>query len=189
MIHTIVNHRMRVKVWFIKNYMSPQMKAFIPRMAARYDFDYEFVTYKWPEWLHKQTDKQRIIWAYKILFLDVLFPLNVTKVIFTDSDQIIRGDMADLWNMDLQGAPYGYTPFCDNNKEMDGFRFWKQGFWRDHLRGRPYHISALYVVDLQRFRYVKTTFGGGMYIEGDMVYAYAASLGYICRNQNKRHYI
>ena len=133
--------------------MSPQMKAFVPRMAARYDFDYEFVTYKWPEWLHKQTDKQRIIWAYKILFLDVLFPLNVTKVVFTDSDQIIRGDMADLWNMDLQGAPYGYTPFCDNNKEMDGFRFWKQGFWRDHLRGKPYHISALYVVDLQRFRY------------------------------------
>lgn len=25
-----------------------------------------------------------------------------------------------------QGAPYGYTPFCDNNREMEGFRFWKQ---------------------------------------------------------------
>ena len=35
---------------------------------------------------------------------------------------------------------------------MDGFRFWKQGFWKDHLRGHPYHISALYVVDLARFR-------------------------------------
>ena len=51
-----------------------------------------------------------------------------------------------------QGAPLAYTPFCDNNKEMDGFRFWKQGFWQDHLKGKPYHISALYVVDLQRFR-------------------------------------
>ncbi len=51
-----------------------------------------------------------------------------------------------------QGAPYGYTPFCDNNKDMDGFRFWRQGFWKDHLRGKPYHISALYVVDLARFR-------------------------------------
>jgi UDP-glucose:glycoprotein glucosyltransferase len=27
-----------------------------------------------------------------------------------------------------------------------------QGFWRDHLQGRPYHISALYVIDLERFR-------------------------------------
>ena len=51
-----------------------------------------------------------------------------------------------------QGAPLAYTPFCDNNKDMDGFRFWKQGFWKDHLRGRSYHISALYVVDLARFR-------------------------------------
>ena len=49
-----------------------------------------------------QTDKQRIIWAYKILFLDVLFPLNLRKVIFVDSDQIIRADFAELWYMDLQ---------------------------------------------------------------------------------------
>ena len=27
-----------------------------------------------------QTEKQRIIWAYKILFLDVLVPLNLKKV-------------------------------------------------------------------------------------------------------------
>lgn len=43
-----------MKVWFIKNYMSPQMRAFVPRMAQHYGFDYEFVTYKWPSWLHKQ---------------------------------------------------------------------------------------------------------------------------------------
>ena len=30
--------------------------------------------------MHVQTEKQRIIWAYKILFLDVLFPLNLKKV-------------------------------------------------------------------------------------------------------------
>ena len=71
-------------------------------MAKKYGFDYEFVTYKWPHWLHKQSDKQRIIWAYKILFLDVLFPLDLKKVIFLDADQIIRADIADLWNMDLQ---------------------------------------------------------------------------------------
>ena len=35
---------------------------------------------------------------------------------------------------------------------MDGFRFWNQGYWKSHLRGRPYHISALYVIDLERFR-------------------------------------
>ena len=49
-----------------------------------------------------QTEKHRIIWAYKILFLDVLFPLSLRKVIFMDSDQIIRADVAELWNMDLE---------------------------------------------------------------------------------------
>lgn len=90
--------------------------------------------------------------------------------------------MGELYDMDLKGRPLAYTPFCDNNKEMDGYRFWKQvsyqlstnhttavdpiihgrlkmfssclltpvlfpvclkGFWKDHLRGRPYHIRLV----------------------------------------------
>jgi len=35
---------------------------------------------------------------------------------------------------------------------MDGFRFWRQGYWEQHLQGKPYHISALYLVDLDVFR-------------------------------------
>ncbi|KAG2537562.1 hypothetical protein PVAP13_9NG299400 [Panicum virgatum] len=141
-----------VKFWFIKNYLSPQFKDVIPHMAQEYGFEYELITYKWPTWLHKQKEKQRIIWAYKILFLDVIFPLSLRKVIFVDADQIVRADMGELYDMNLKGRPLAYTPFCDNNKDMDGYRFWKQGFWKDHLRGRPYHISALYVVDLAKFR-------------------------------------
>merc|ERR1712130_184919 len=88
----------------------------------------------------------------KILFLDVLFPLSISRIIYIDADQIVRGDIKELWDMDLKGAVYGYTPFCNSNKETEGFRFWKQGYWRNHLRGSPYHISALYVVDLDLFR-------------------------------------
>ncbi len=33
-------------------------------------------------------------------------------------------------------------------------RFWKGGFWKNHLAGKPYHISALYLVDLKRFRQI-----------------------------------
>ncbi len=40
--------------------------------------------------------------------------------------QIVRTDLVELRDLDLGGAPYGYTPFCDSNKEMEGFRFWKQ---------------------------------------------------------------
>ncbi|PHT41480.1 UDP-glucose:glycoprotein glucosyltransferase [Capsicum baccatum] len=153
MILSVLKNTQRpVKFWFIKNYLSPQFKDVIPHMAQEYGFEYELITYKWPTWLHKQKEKQRIIWAYKILFLDVIFPLALEKVIFVDADQIVRTDMGELYDMDLKGRPLAYTPFCDNNREMDGYRFWKQGFWKEHLRGRPYHISALYVVDLLKFR-------------------------------------
>ncbi|XP_012458584.1 UDP-glucose:glycoprotein glucosyltransferase [Gossypium raimondii] len=151
-LSVLKNTHRPVKFWFIKNYLSPQFKDVIPHMAQEYGFDYELVTYKWPTWLHKQTEKQRIIWAYKILFLDVIFPISLEKVIFVDADQVVRADMGDLYDMDIKGRPLAYTPFCDNNKDMDGYRFWRQGFWREHLRGRPYHISALYVVDLVKFR-------------------------------------
>lgn len=63
-------------------------QEFIPYMAQEYGFQYELVQYKWPRWLHQQTEKQRIIWGYKILFLDVLFPLAVDKILFVDADQV-----------------------------------------------------------------------------------------------------
>jgi UDP-glucose:glycoprotein glucosyltransferase len=66
--------------------------------------------------------------------------------------KVVRADMTELRDLELGGAPYGYTPFCESRTEMDGFRFWKQGYWRNHLQGRRYHISALYIVDLRRFR-------------------------------------
>ncbi|KAI2634577.1 UDP-glucose:glycoprotein glucosyltransferase [Xylaria nigripes] len=152
MVSVMKHTKHTVKFWFIEQFLSPSFKEFIPHLAKEYGFKYEMVTYKWPHWLRSQKEKQREIWGYKILFLDVLFPLSLDKVIFVDADQIVRTDMIDLINHDLEGAPYGFTPMCDSRTEMEGFRFWKQGYWKNYLRGLPYHISALYVVDLRRFR-------------------------------------
>uniref|UniRef100_A0A452VMW1 UDP-glucose ceramide glucosyltransferase-like 1 n=1 Tax=Ursus maritimus TaxID=29073 RepID=A0A452VMW1_URSMA len=152
MLSVLRNTKTPVKFWFLKNYLSPTFKEVIPHMAEEYGFQYELVQYRWPSWLHQQTEKQRIIWGYKILFLDVLFPLAVDKIIFVDADQIVRHDLKELRDFDLGGAPYGYTPFCDSRTEMDGYRFWKKGYWASHLLKRKYHISALYVVDLKKFR-------------------------------------
>lgn len=93
------------------------------------------------------------------------------------ADQIVRTDLKELIDEDLEGAPYGYAPMGDDKEEMEGFRFWKTGtsqhasplqsrllttgvsiagYWLEALRGRPYHISALYVVDLKRLRQTAT---------------------------------
>lgn len=118
----------KVKFWLFENFLSPTFKASSMAMAKRIGCEVEFVTYKWPEWLRGQSEKQRIIWGYKILFLDVLFPLGVKKIIYVDSDQVVRGDLKELRDMDLQGAPYGYTPMCSSNEATIGFQFWRQGF-------------------------------------------------------------
>lgn len=152
MVSVMKHTKHTVKFWFIEQFLSPSFKDFLPIMAAEYGFKYEMVTYKWPHWLRGQKEKQREIWGYKILYLDVLFPLDLDKVIFVDADQVVRTDMYELVQHDLKGAPYGFTPMCDSRTEMEGFRFWKQGYWKNFLKGLPYHISALYVVDLKRFR-------------------------------------
>lgn len=155
MILSVLRHtKSSIKFWFIENFLSPSFKEFIPHLSREYGFEYELVTYAWPHWLRRQKEKQRTIWGYKILFLDVLFPLDLNKVIFVDSDQVVRHDLKELAEFDLKGAPYGFPPMGDDSYDMDGYRFWKRGYWKDFLQGRPYHISALYVVDLTRFRSV-----------------------------------
>jgi UDP-glucose:glycoprotein glucosyltransferase len=143
-----------VKFWLIENFLSPRFKELLPHFAKKFNCEFGLVTYKWPHWLRRQTEKQRTIWGYKVLFLDVLFPLDVDRIIFVDADQIVRSDISELYNMDMKDHAVAYTPFCVQNIREDttGFRFWAQGYWKDHLRGKPYHISAIYLVDLKSFR-------------------------------------
>ncbi|KAI0462466.1 hypothetical protein LJB42_003959 [Komagataella kurtzmanii] len=156
MTNSVMKHtKHTVKFWLIENYMSPTFKKNLPFLAQEFGFDYELVNYKWPAWLRGQREKQRTIWGYKILFLDVLFPQSLDKVIFVDADQIVRTDLKELVDLDLEGAPYGYTPMCNDREEMEGFRFWKQGYWQKVLGDTlKYHISALYVIDLKTFRQI-----------------------------------
>lgn len=142
-----------VKFWLLENFLSTQFTDQLPLMAKEYGFQYEFVHYKWPLWLRMQQQIQRTVWGFKMLFLDALFPVDLDKVIFVDADQIARTDLSALANLDLEGAPYGFPPMCESREDTEGYRFWKQGYWKEVLQeDLKYHISALYVVDLKRFR-------------------------------------
>lgn len=79
-------------------------------MAEKYGFQYELIQYKWPRWLHQQTEKQRIIWGYKILFLDVLFPLAVDKFLFVDADQVQNQSSAVVWHAILSLVSTKHKP-------------------------------------------------------------------------------
>lgn len=86
-------------------------------MAEKYGFQYELVQYKWPRWLHQQREKQRIIWGYKILFLDVLFPLAVDKIIFVDADQVKSPILRKCIN---SSGPHWFRVLSPNTPEYVG---------------------------------------------------------------------
>lgn len=88
------------------------------------------------------------VYTYKPFFIHSKLTQLAWFVIFS----VVRADLKELWDLDLQGHVYGYTPFCTSRNTTLGFQFWREGFWKNHLGNKPYHISALYVVDLERFR-------------------------------------
>ena len=53
-----------------------------------------------------------------------------------------NGNVEGIWKSESQllltGAPYGYTPFCSSRETTIGYQFWREGFWKTHLRGKPY---------------------------------------------------
>ena len=142
-----------VKFWILENYLSPQFKNSLPLLASNFDFQYELVSYVWPSWLRKQGSDRRMIWAYKTLFLDVLFPRDLSKVIFVDADQIVRADLKELLQINLQGSPFALVPMCNSRQDMVNYRFWEKGYWKKVLKDDfNYHISALFVADLEKLR-------------------------------------
>ncbi|CAE8684067.1 unnamed protein product [Polarella glacialis] len=93
---------------FVFTTLLPQLEADMEGVT------FHLVSFKWPSWLNPQQEKQRLIWAYKILFLATgMFLIQVAGI---------------------------------------SFRFWESGYWQSHLGPSPYHISALFVVDLLEFR-------------------------------------
>lgn len=59
MLSVVRNTKSPVKFWLLRNFLSPAFKETIGAFASKHGFEYELVTYKWPSWLHGQTEKQR----------------------------------------------------------------------------------------------------------------------------------
>ena len=141
-----------VKFWIMKTWLSPSFKSRLSSLAAKYGFEYEFINYQWPGWMRQQLKKDRMVAASKVLFLDVLFPLNLSRVIYVDPSAIVRTDLSELTRMNFDSAPYAFAPVCESRPEAEPHRFWRHGFWEEITRTKDYHNSALFAVDLQHFR-------------------------------------
>lgn len=132
----------KLKFWLFDSFVSPQFRISIAKLSQALGFEYEFISYKWPTWLLTQKTKVRTVFAYKVLFLDVIFPRSVGRVIFVDADQVARADLTELARIDMEDQVYGFVPFCDDRSDMASYRFWETpgSYWDQALQGKPYHI-------------------------------------------------
>ena len=150
------NTQVPVKFWLLKTWLSPKFKAMLPVMAAQYGFDYEFVDYHWPAWVRKPLQRRELIARTKLMFLDLIFPLSLNRVIVVDPSQIITGDLNDLMDLEFGGAPYAFPPICESRAETEQARYWRQGVWKELLKDKTYHSASLFAVNLARFRTLNT---------------------------------
>jgi UDP-glucose:glycoprotein glucosyltransferase len=143
-ILSICNHTTTpLKFWLFEDLPSPRLKGFFASASQKLGFEYEFVFYNW-----RRTDPQ----LRKFLFMDCVLPLDVNRVIYIEPGFVVRSDLNELNQVDLNGKLYGFVPFCETGDRFAEHRFWNSSFWTLFLKGRKFFSSAIFVVDLPRFR-------------------------------------
>ena len=158
MIESCLSHtQSKVKFFFINQFTSPTLKERLYKLSNEKDLDIAFLDYSMPIWLRPQTEYENLVRLYKVLFLDVLFPLDISRVIFIDPSFKVETDLMELMNMDLGEAAIGLSSFCDSNARNETYneRFWTNGFWNNFLNGNrlPHYYSLdIFVADLNQLR-------------------------------------
>ena len=89
-ISVLLNAKNRkVKFWILDQaFLTKSFKEFCQRITQSTDFEgsVEFIKYKWPLWLRPQRFSDRRMDLYKVLFVDVIFPQNVSQILYMEPD-------------------------------------------------------------------------------------------------------
>ena len=87
----------------------------------------------------------------RIMFNDNIFPIDINRVIYRDSDQCStdRMDLRLLNSTDLKGFPYAMVPHCTYYKRMNE-RI--DRFHANFPQYEHYFTNNLIIIDLLKFR-------------------------------------
>lgn len=99
-------------------------------------FDFSFDTFGW----------NPIVLAR--LLVDQLLPKNINKVLYLDGDTIVRGNLKELWEINLNNKTLAMSiePTIDYNRKC------KLG-----LKEYPYYNAGVILINLKRFREIKAS--------------------------------
>jgi hypothetical protein len=141
-----------VEIWILERFATPGFAADMGDLARAHKCICRFLRYEWPVWVRSVLDKARASAVSPLLFLDLMMPLDINRVIVIEPGYLVSGDVAELVRMDLRSCPCGFIPFpLQTPIDFKGVKFWERDVWpwknfSRHFRG------AIFVADLPRWR-------------------------------------
>lgn len=92
---------------------------------------------------------------YARIYLADLIPTDVRRVVYLDSDLVVVDDIADLWQVDLEGKVLAAPEYCHANFT----KYFTELFWSDPVLPRTfdgrrpcYFNTGVMVVDVEKWR-------------------------------------
>lgn len=109
----------------------------------------KFIRYDWPKWLRPQRYYARKMDISRFLFLDVLFPMDVNKIVYMN----LGGDKNLFDPKEILRSEVKLAPFSMFRMEGDGY--WKHGYWEKRLKNQGlsfYDTEPAFVINLEELR-------------------------------------
>lgn len=163
-------HLNSITVYIIEDRISENNKTRLLDMANKYGRKIVFVPMKQPAdfYSDERFTFDTVGRTYGRMILGDVLPADVHKVISLDSDTMILGDIAELWNYDVQGSPIAGVDDCMGKVAM---------VKTQHLQADTPHCNAgMYLVDLDVWRegdwtglfekYIRSMFDKGIALGG-----------------------
>lgn len=159
-----------IVVYIIEDHISEQNKVRLLSIAQRYSRRIVFIPMQLPsDFYHDERFTfDSVGRTYGRMILGDVLPLDIHKVISLDSDTMVLGDIEELWNYDVQGAPIAGVDDCMGKVAM---------VKTQHLNEDTPHCNAgMYLVDLDVWRaenwtklfeeYIRSLFDRGISLGG-----------------------
>lgn len=96
----------------------------VPSSVKGKDVSVVFVRYEWPLWIRPQRFRERRLAASSLIFLDLLFPSDVAKLLIIPPDMATI-DIVDIYDSEIKRM------FA--MKKMTGKGYWSSGYWAEQL--------------------------------------------------------
>ncbi|EDO15793.1 hypothetical protein Kpol_1040p6 [Vanderwaltozyma polyspora DSM 70294] len=145
------NDGKRIKFWILDiPQLSTSFREFCSRITLEesVNSEIEFIKYNWPSWLRPQRFIDRRLDISKFIFIDVLFPQEVDKIVYMDPTR----EPIDIFDI-LEGSSKFSSPFV--MFPISGKGYWSEGYWSKMLKEKKLRFHSIhpgFVINLQELR-------------------------------------